>query len=428
MTELEAPLGYKILDNDSVCDELAKNLNIAERLGGSKDSWKTSEVGDGNLNQVFIVEGEQTSLVVKQALPYLRLVGESWPLPLSRAYFESMALASQNSITPGLVPEVLHYDEAMYCIVMEYLHPHIIMRKGMIAGTVYEKFADTITTFMANNLFYTSDLAVPAGTKRLEVGKYCGNHVLCKITEDVIFTEPYMEHANNRWTSPQLDGYAKRWREDDDLHVAINKLKYKFLNETQALLHGDLHTGSIMVTETDTRVIDPEFAFYGPMGFDVGKIIANFLISYFSQTGHEENKGARDDYRVWILETTVKLWDDFYKKFLELWQEENEIGDAFVQDMFVDENQFETQRKEFMDRIFADAVLFCGACLTRRILGIAHNIDYEHIEDTQVRGMCEARGLELSHQLLTKPGNFKSIGDIVEKAKELEKQDFELAS
>jgi 5-methylthioribose kinase len=30
-------------------------------------------------------------------------------------------------------------------------------------------------------------------------------------------------------------------------------------------------------------VIDPEFAFYGPMGFDLGAILANFFLAYLSQ-------------------------------------------------------------------------------------------------------------------------------------------------
>ena len=38
------------------------------------------EVGDGNLNFVYIVEGPEGGLVVKQALPFLRLVGDDWPL------------------------------------------------------------------------------------------------------------------------------------------------------------------------------------------------------------------------------------------------------------------------------------------------------------------------------------------------------------
>ena len=56
-------------------------------------------------------------------------------------------------------------------------------------------------------------------------------------------------------------------------------MKLKFLTDAQALIHGDLHTGSIMVTDSDTRAIDPEFAFFGPMGFDIGALIGNLLIA-----------------------------------------------------------------------------------------------------------------------------------------------------
>ena len=59
----------------------------------------------------------------------------------------------------------------------------------------------------------------------------------------------------------------------------MQQLKLKFLTSAEALVHGDLHTGSIMVTEEDTRAIDPEFAFFGPMGFDVGALIGNLLIA-----------------------------------------------------------------------------------------------------------------------------------------------------
>lgn len=63
------------------------------------------------------------------------------------------------------------------------------------------------------------------------------------------------------------------------------RYKYKFMTEAQALLHGDLHSGSIMVTDTDTKVIDPEFGFMGPMAFDIGNYIGNLLLAYFSRPG-----------------------------------------------------------------------------------------------------------------------------------------------
>ncbi|MXD18366.1 phosphotransferase, partial [Escherichia coli] len=76
---------------------------------------------------------------------------------------------------------------------------------------------------------------------------------------------------------------------------------YKFMTEAQALLHGDLHSGSIMVTDTDTKVIDPEFGFMGPMAFDIGNYIGNLLLAYFSRPGWDANEQRRADYQEWLL-------------------------------------------------------------------------------------------------------------------------------
>jgi S-methyl-5-thioribose kinase len=69
----------------------------------------------------------------------------------------------------------------------------------------------------------------------------------------VIFTEPYAAASNNRWTSPQLDEMVAALRSDVELKVAITALKKKFTEQAEALLHGDLHTGSIMVTQSSTQ-------------------------------------------------------------------------------------------------------------------------------------------------------------------------------
>ena len=44
-------------------------------------------------------------MVLKQALPYVRLVGESWPLPVRRAFFEHQALSAQSAVVPAHVPK-----------------------------------------------------------------------------------------------------------------------------------------------------------------------------------------------------------------------------------------------------------------------------------------------------------------------------------
>jgi 5-methylthioribose kinase len=303
--------------------------------------------------------------------------------------------------------------------VMELLEPHIIMRRGMIAGTVYPGFADAISTFLARTLYFTSDLALQAHEKKARLAAFAGNTAMCKITEDLIFTEPYHQASNNRWTSPQLDSIAAEVREDGDLKVAVSRLKVRFLSSAEAMIHGDLHTGSVMVTPTDTRVIDPEFAFYGPMGFDIGAVIANLLISYFSQDGHETEPRERDDYRDWILATTQAVWDGFRTKFLALWRE-HPTGDAYPLVLFPGvrgAQALEAERQAYCDRLFQDTLGFAAAKMIRRILGLAHNIDLEWIRDRDLRAACEARCLRLARQLMVDTASYRSIGAVTRAAR-----------
>ena len=118
------------VDGSRLAGALADIPAVRARLGGEPSGWRIREVGDGNLNLVFIVEGERNGAVVKQALPYVRLVGKSWPLPLERSWFEYSALAEQAQYAGRLTPEVFHFDRAQAMIVMEYLRPMSSCARG----------------------------------------------------------------------------------------------------------------------------------------------------------------------------------------------------------------------------------------------------------------------------------------------------------
>lgn len=415
---LPTPPGYRAFDESSLPDYLAGIPSASDVLGGSVADWRVREIGDGNLNLVFIVDGPAGGLCVKQALPYVRLVGEGWPLPLERAFFECQALAIQAQAAPGSVPVVHHYDPECFLIVMELLRPHIIMRRGMIDAVIYPDVAAHLAEFAARSLYLTSDLALPAAEKKALIARFAPNTELCKITEDLIFTDPYTVSARNRWTSPQLDEAARRIREDAELKVKVSALKLKFMSEAQALLHGDLHTGSIMVTPGETRVIDPEFAFMGPMGFDVGKLIGNLLLSHLAQRGHERRPGERDAYRVWILETVEQFWRGFESRFLDLWQE-HPTGDAYPATLFADSAgaaALEVARADYMRALLTDALGYAGCSMIRRTLGLAHNADLETIEDPDRRAACEHRVLDLAVHLIKQAAVIADIAEVMARA------------
>ena len=367
---------------------------------------------------MYILTGPSGVIVAKQALPYVRCVGESWPLTLERATFESNALNTQRNLCPDLVPEVYLFDQPKALIVMRFVEPpNLILRKVLIAGTRLSTMSDHISTFLARTLFGTSALLLDGGSLRSKVSEWSRNSALCALTEQVIFTDPYHKVEINRWTTPQLDSFVSDIQSDEALKLAIANLKAKFLGSTEALLHGDLHTGSIMAAEGSTFVIDPEFAFYGPMGFDVGAVIGNLFLAYFSQEGHR--KGS--DYADWLLGEIVTLYTMFERKFFALWNESG-TGEAYKTGPFpLKSDVLKAAQRDYMQRLFFDSIGFAGAKMIRRIVGIAHVADLETIEDADIRSVCEKKSLVLARDLVinTTSSRFKSIHEVAARAKEL---------
>ena len=332
----------------------------------------------------------------------------------------------QSDHVSNLMPQLLDYDKIFCTIVMEKLSPHIIMRQGMIKGIKYINFSDHISEFLSKTLFFTSDLYLKAAKKKMHIQKFSENVELCKITEDLIFTDPYIVDKKNKWTSPYLDKFKKEIENNFDLKIEISKLKYKFLSSNESLLHGDLHTGSIMCTETDTKVIDPEFAFYGPMGFDLGALFANLAMNYLSQDGHEKSKGDRLDYKEWILQTIDETWNKFESKFIDLWKN-NQNGDAYTINFFEnDREKFLIEQKKYLSNIFNDSIGFAGAKIIRRIFGFAHNIDFDWIEDDKKRAVCEFKSAQLGIEMILNSKSFANIEVLTSRLKIFDKHEIDL--
>ena len=415
MPGVDTPPAYRILDTDTVPALIGSLPEIRALLGGAPQTWRVHEVGDGNLNLVFIVQGVEGSVCVKQALPYVRAAGASWPMTLERAFFEASYYATVAPYVGGLIPRIYHHHPELYCTVMECLSPHIILRQGLIGGRRYPSVARDIGEYIARASLFTSDLARPFEQKMDGIAVFARNKELLRITVDLVFCDPYRRSERNRHTSPHLDELVADLRGDRELKLAAARFGRKFLNEAQALVHGDLHSGSVMVTEGNTRVIDPEFAFYGPIGFDLGAFLGNLLLSWYSQPGHATAQDNRIAYQNWILEQVEIFWESFRSSFLSLWAG-NAQGDVLSTSMFArpeEAHTLELARREFLDGLFADMLGF-GACkMIRRIVGFAHVIDFERIPEAAVRARCEANALAMARTLLTEPAHFHSIQDVI---------------
>jgi 5-methylthioribose kinase len=307
---------------------------------------------------------------------------------------------------------------------MEYLTPHVILRHALIEGRRVAALGERMGRFCALTLFRGSDLSMPAAARKADLALFAGNVALCDITENLVFSDPYFEAAMNRHT-PGLDGIVARLRADLSLKVAAQHLKMAFASRAETMLHGDLHSGSIMVTDTHVKVIDPEFATYGPMGFDVGMLIANFLMAHLSQPGHEASPGDRAGHQDWLLSVVQAVWDTFEAEFAHLWRSER-TGMLYQASLYEDQGHglaAEQALSDVLGQIWRDTLGFCGVEMHRRILGLAHNADFERISDEGRRASCEARALAMGRQLMVGANAISGIGAVTAMARRMDKED-----
>lgn len=390
---------YHALDAMSLPHRLGGRPELLARLG-PPGTWQVREVGDGNLNLVFIVEGPKGSIVVKQALPYARVVGESWPMSLDRAFFEHEALSRLGARDPGRTPELILFDPAQAMLAMEHLSPHKVARRAFMAGEELPLLGTHLGLYLARTLFRGSDWSMPTSARKADLALFAGNAELAGITEELVFSDPFKAAPLNRHT-PGLEDIAAAFRADRPLKLAAVEMKTRFATCAETLLHGDLHTGSVMATPTDTRVIDAEFALYGPMGFDVGVCLANLWMAAFAQEGHRADARAAAAYSEFLLTTAGILWRTFEAEFSRLWAHERTgiLGGSDLFEAQGDEAGAKVALSAHLTAVWQDALGFAGMEIIRRILGLAHIAEFETIADLGLRARLERRALAFGRHL-----------------------------
>jgi 5-methylthioribose kinase len=408
---------YYQLNQDNLVNYI-QSLPEAKMSFSSFDDLKVQEINDGNMNYAFVVTNNQDtnqSVFVKQAPPYIKVLGEDWPLTRQRMTAEINALSYQSKVCPEMVPQVYYQSEILSVLIMQNLKKHTILRTELIQGRYLPRLAEDLSIFLAETLFYSSDFALSSADKKAMVDK-SSNQDMCKITEDFVFTYPFEHHEMNAYNPALSQSVIDSIQKNPNIRAHVAHMKYMFMNKPQALLHGDLHTSSVMVNEQQTFVIDPEFSFVGPMGFDIGALIANLYLSYLS---HAHKSSAESvDYSQWVLVTINDLWYKFEAKFLTLWAEHELFSqNAFMgKDLSGDSHQ--TFRNIFLQQVFSDTLGFAACEMIRRILGVARVADFMRFEDQKLRAKLETQALKIATTMLLNRQSYTNIAEVNKLAEE----------
>ncbi len=335
-----------------------------------------TEVGDGNLNLVFIVkDAAGAGVVIKQSLPHVR-VDPSWPLTRSRTKREAVVLAAHERIAPGDVPALYGFDAASVAISIEDLSDHAVWRNELNAGRLHPYAAGHLGRYVGAVAFATSAFGTPGPERRRLIAE-ATNPELSEITEDLVFTEPYVDHEHNSWLDLNTDD-VRELRADRAFVREIGLAKLRFQEDTQSLVHGDLHTGSVFVradvegADGSVRAFDSEFGTYAPTGFDLGAVWANLIIA-----AARARVLGRDDDAETLLNLPVELVAAFEQEYLRRWPERVDprvYGDDVLQ--------------YTLQRVRSDAAIYGAAKAVRRIVGFSKVADVQTLDEPERAEAC----------------------------------------
>ena len=348
---------------------------------------QAEEIGDGNINYVFRVWNPDTgkSIIIKQADQYLRSSGR--PLDVYRNKIEAEILKLEGTLAEGFVPKVYAYDETMCVLAMEDISAYKNMRKELMEGHIFPHFAENIAEFLARTLLPTTDLVLDRAVKKDNVKLFL-NKELCDITEDLVLTEPYDNYKNRNIVVEENKEFVKEFLYENDLLKAdVAQLRDRFMNHAQALVHGDLHSGSIFINENGIKIIDPEFAFYGPMGYDIGNVIGNL---FFAWARTQFIEPQQTEFLAWCSHTIAATIDRTMEK----------LSQVYEQCVNCPLYRTKTFKQQYLKEILSDSLGYAGTEIIRRVVGDSKVMEVTSIKAIEKRVPFERALLKMGIWLI----------------------------
>lgn len=231
---------------------------------------------DGGVScSVFAVDGGGRSVVVKQALPRLR-VAQTWLADPARAGTEAAALELLQQLTPDAVPQLLDSDPDNHALVVSCAPPDWGPWKAdLLRSRVSAQVAERLGTLLAR--WHTGTTVVSALDPRFR--------------DPTAFTELRV--------SPFHREVQRRHPGVADL---VDDVVGSMLLRRLCLVHGDFSPKNVLVGDGGVWVVDLEVAHVGDPTFDLAFLLTHLLLKavHLPDCGHalqECAQGFLESYR-----------------------------------------------------------------------------------------------------------------------------------
>jgi 5-methylthioribose kinase len=230
--------------------------------------------GEGNMNVVVRVRTNRQTFILKQARPWVQKYPQV-PAPMERIGVEAQfyQCIDRNAALRAFVPKLIGYDAANFLLALEDLG------NGADFTFLYQPHQLLPATDLTSLVQFLSVLHTLQHTG--EQSDFPDNRAMRLLNHEHIFNFPFRTDTGFNLDSvqPGLEALSLPYRNHEALKKKITELGDVYLQPGPVLIHGDYYPGSWLSVASGTKVIDPEFGFFGQPEFDLGVMLAHMKLA-----------------------------------------------------------------------------------------------------------------------------------------------------
>lgn len=366
--------------------------------------------GDGFVNFVYRVSDTTgKSVILKQAKEFLRVISlTGGPIHQERNFTEASIMRIKHAITPEYIPEIYHVDRENHLYICEDCSAYKIVRFEMMRGRLYENFPKQIGDFIARTGFYTSEIYMDALEHR-DLQEAFVNSKMRQVFEIGLFLNDmsafpnHEPRVNNKEADPERIAMGEAAWQGEDVQTELLKMRHLHMKKAECLVHGDLHTSNILVSNCGMKIIDQEYTYMGLASCDTGYLTGSLLYEYIRWFYVGDDDEQRAAMRRGALNAIRGLLESYRDTYAACW-------DKDAKPIYRPHTQYRDELfKQFMREVCGST----GAQVFSRIGNLVPTPDFDDITDRHTANTCCRIALLAARQLILSWESCTDIDDFM---------------
>lgn len=364
------------------------------------------EDGDGYINYVFRVSDGKWKLILKQARKDGR-VADLHDMSMDRAALEYDYMKLGQVIVPEYLPKLYFYDDENLAFAVEDVSHLKIARFQLNKSIMFPKMAGQIGEYLAKIHFYTSDYYLDTETFRKLQIRFM-NSKMRSVFDDMAFGNRDVDGSGKMGfeLDPEYADYIRDLVFDPRVVLERYKLRDLFMRKAEVLLHGDFHTSNIFVDQENLKVIDMEYAFFGPAAYDLGyqesHLLSQCACAAFRPFDSEKE---RWNFISYTLATMQHLFAEYCNVFFACWDADAKPVYQGVPGMQ------EYVRKQLLKNMIG----FCASSNLFRCAGGHGNYpEYDDLTDQTAQRNAVILSILMDHRMILGRENYADIQEWID--------------